>query len=66
MSYAAEESQLSLWALGSSPLILGVDLTSKVTNAYGASSGLHLADLSLLMNRQVIEVDQDSIDASRS
>ncbi len=65
MSYAAEESQLSLWALGSSPLILGVDLTSKVTNAYGASSGLHLADLSLLMNRQVIEVDQDSIDASR-
>jgi hypothetical protein len=65
MSYAAEESQLSLWALGSAPLILGSDLTSKVTNAYGSSSGLDPKDLSLLMNRQVIEVDQDSIDASR-
>ena len=65
MSYAAEESQLSLWALGSAPLILGSDLTSKVTNAYGSSSGLNPIDLSLLTNRQVIEVDQDSIDASR-
>jgi hypothetical protein len=65
MTFAAEESQLSLWALGSAPLILGSDLTSRVTNAYGTSSALKPADLSLLMNRQVIEVDRDSIDASR-
>ena len=65
MSFAAEESQLSLWALGSAPLILGSDLTNKVTNFYGSSSGLNPVDLRLLMNRQVIEVDQDSIDASR-
>lgn len=65
MSYVAEQSQLSLWALGSAPLILGSDLTSNVTNAYGSSSALNSTDLSLLMNRQVIEVDQDSIDASR-
>lgn len=60
------KSQLSLWSLGSAPLILGSDLTSKVTNAYDSSSGLNPVDLSLLLNRQVIEVDQDSIDASRS
>jgi len=65
MSFAGEQSQLSLWALGSSPLILGVDLTGKVTNAYGTSSSLHPADLGLLLNRQVIEVDQDAIDAAR-
>jgi hypothetical protein len=64
MSYAAEESQLSLWALGSAPLILGSDLTSRVTNTYGSSSGLNPIDFTLLTNRQVIEVDQDSIDAS--
>jgi hypothetical protein len=65
MSLAASESQLSLWSLGSAPLILGGDLTSAVTNAYGTSSGLTSTDLSLLTNRQVIGVDQDSIDASR-
>jgi len=65
MSYVAEQSQLSLWALGSAPLILGSDLTSRVTNAYGSSSALNPIDLSFLTNRQVIEVDQDSIDASR-
>jgi len=65
MTLAAQQSQLSLWALGSAPLILGSDLTSNVTNAYGTSRGLNPTDLSLLMNRQVIEVDQDSIDASR-
>ncbi len=65
MPYAAEQSQLSLWALGSAPLILGSDLTSKVTNHYGSSSALDPIDLGFLMNRQVIEVDQDSIDASR-
>ena len=65
MSVAAEQSQLSLWALGSAPLILGGDLTSAVTNAYGTSSGLDPTDLSMLTNRDVVEVDQDSIDASR-
>jgi Alpha galactosidase A/Alpha galactosidase C-terminal beta sandwich domain len=65
MTLAAQESQLSLWALGSAPLILGSDLTSKVTNVYGTSSNLHPVDLKLLTNRQVIKVDQDAIDASR-
>jgi hypothetical protein len=65
MSLAASESQLSLWALGSAPLILGIDLTKSVTNAFGTSAGLTRRDLSLLTNRRVIEVDQDSIDASR-
>jgi hypothetical protein len=65
MSLAASESQLSLWSLGSAPLILGSDLTSSVTNAYGTSASLSARDLSLLTNRQVINVDQDAIDASR-
>jgi hypothetical protein len=65
MTLAASETQLSLWSLGSSPLILGDDLTSAVTNAYGTSSGLDPTDFSLLTNPQVIEVDQDAIDASR-
>jgi Alpha galactosidase A/Alpha galactosidase C-terminal beta sandwich domain len=65
MSLAAEQSQLSLWALGSAPLILGSDLTSAVTNAYGTSSGLDTTDLGMLTNGNIIEVDQDSIDASR-
>jgi Alpha galactosidase A/Alpha galactosidase C-terminal beta sandwich domain len=65
MTLAASESQLSLWSLGSAPLILGGDLTSAVTNAYGSSAGLTRRDFSLLTNRQVIEVDQDAIDASR-
>jgi hypothetical protein len=65
MTLAASESQLSLWSLGSAPLILGGDLTHAVTNAYGTSAGLTRRDLQLLTNRQVIEVDQDAIDASR-
>jgi len=65
MSLAASESQLSLWSLGSAPLVLGSDLTSAVTNAYGTSAGLTPTDLKLLTNAQVIKVDQDSIDASR-
>jgi hypothetical protein len=65
MSLAASESQLSLWSLGSAPLILGSDLSSSVTNAYGTSAALTPTDLSLLTNRSVIGVDQDSIDASR-
>jgi Alpha galactosidase A/Alpha galactosidase C-terminal beta sandwich domain len=65
MSLAASESQLSLWALGSSPLILGSDLTTAVTNAYGTSAGITARDFKLLTNQQVIRVDQDAIDASR-
>jgi hypothetical protein len=65
MSLAASESQLSLWSLGSAPLILGGDLTSAVTNAYGTRASLTRRDLALLENRQVIEVDKDAIDASR-
>jgi len=65
MSLAASQSQLSLWALGSAPFILGSDLTSSVTNAFGTSAGLTSRDLRLLTNRQVIDVDKDSIDASR-
>jgi alpha-galactosidase len=45
-----EESQLSLWSLASSPLILGTDLTN-----------LNSTDLSLLLNTSVIAVDQDAI-----
>jgi hypothetical protein len=48
------ETQLSLWALASSPLILGTDLTN-----------LDRDDLKLLKNRDVLAVDQDAIDASR-
>jgi hypothetical protein len=47
-------TQMSLWALGASPFILGVDLTN-----------LDPYDLSLLKNTDVIAVDQDSIGASR-
>jgi hypothetical protein len=65
MSLAASESQLSLWSLGSAPLILGSDLTTKVTNAYGTSAGITRRDFSLLTNRQMLEVDRDAIDASR-
>jgi hypothetical protein len=48
------KTQLSLWALASSPLILGTDLTN-----------LDPTDLGLLKNTAVIGVDQDAIDASR-
>ncbi len=63
MSLAASETQLSLWSLGSAPLILGGDLTNSVSNAYGTSAGLDPTDLSLLTNTKVIGVDQDAIDA---
>lgn len=65
MSVAAEQSQLSLWALGSAPLILGVNLSGNVTNAFGSSGGLTPAGLKMLENRAVIAVDQDAIDAKR-
>ncbi|HUN38248.1 MAG TPA: NEW3 domain-containing protein [Trebonia sp.] len=54
LTYDERQTQLSLWSLASAPLILGTDLTS-----------LSRADLGLLLNRSVIAVDQDGIDASR-
>ena len=48
------QSQLSLWALASAPLILGVDLTH-----------LDQQDLQYLMNTAVLAVDQDSVAAKR-
>ena len=52
---AERQSQISLWALGASPLILGVDLTQ-----------LDPADLQkYLKNSAVLAVDQDSIAAKR-
>ena len=48
------QTQLSLWALGSAPLILGADLTH-----------LDPLDRSYLLNRAVIAVDQDGLDARR-
>jgi hypothetical protein len=48
------KTQMSLWALAASPLILGTDLTN-----------LDPTDLELLKNRDVLRVDQDAIDASR-
>ncbi len=51
---AERQTQMSLWSLAASPLILGTDLTH-----------LDPLDLSYLTNRDVRSVDQDSIDASR-
>ena len=51
---AEAQSQLSLWAMAASPLILGVDLTH-----------LNATELGYLKNTAVIGVDQDGIDASR-
>ena len=48
------KTQMSLWALASSPFILGTDLTN-----------LDPADLALLKNTDVLGVDQDAIDATR-
>src|SRR5579872_23588 len=49
------QTQLSLWALGASPLILGIDLTH-----------LDATDLQkYLKNSEVLAVDQDSIAAKR-
>ncbi len=47
-------TQLSLWSLAASPLVLGTDLTH-----------LDPADLALLKNHDVLAVDQDGIDARR-
>ena len=54
LTSAERQAQLSLWALGASPLILGIDLTH-----------LDRAGLKLLKNTAVLAVDQDSIAAKR-
>ncbi|HXW81527.1 MAG TPA: glycoside hydrolase family 27 protein [Acidimicrobiales bacterium] len=54
LSLPERQTQLSLWALASSPLILGTDLTH-----------LGPTDLALLEDTAVIAVDQDGVDASR-
>lgn len=51
---AEQQTQLSLWAMGASPLILGIDLTH-----------LNKLDLQYLQNTDVIAVDQDAIAAKR-
>ncbi|MGD0557668.1 MAG: CBM35 domain-containing protein [Streptosporangiaceae bacterium] len=51
---AEAQSQLSLWAMAASPLLLGIDLTN-----------LNSTELGYLKNAAVIAVDQDGIDASR-
>jgi alpha-galactosidase len=51
---AEAQSQLSLWAMAASPLILGADLTN-----------LDSAELGYLKNTAVIALDQDGIDAGR-
>ena len=48
------KTQMSLWSLAASPLVLGTDLTH-----------LDRADLTLLKNTDVLAVDQDGIDAKR-
>jgi alpha-galactosidase len=51
---AEAQSQLSLWAMGAAPLLLGVDLTN-----------LNSTELGYLENSAVIAVDQDGIDGTR-
>lgn len=51
---AERQTQMSLWSMAASPLILGTDLTH-----------LDATDLGYLKNRDVLSVDQDAIDASR-
>jgi hypothetical protein len=58
LTLPGRESVLALWSLASSPIILGSDLTT-------LNSTQNPVDYALLKNRQVLEVDQDSIDASR-
>jgi len=53
LTVQARQTVLSLWALASSPQILGTNLTQ-----------LCPADVRLLMNRAVLSVEQDGIDAS--
>lgn len=54
LSPVERQTQMSLWALGASPFLLGVDLTH-----------LDRMDLQYLKNTDVLAVDQDSIAARR-
>ncbi|MFC1435456.1 NEW3 domain-containing protein [Streptacidiphilus sp. N1-3] len=54
LSYDERKTQMSLWSLAASPLIIGTDLTH-----------LDPTDLGLLKNTDVLAVDQDGIDAHR-
>lgn len=54
LSPVERQTQMSLWALGAAPMILGVDLTH-----------LNQLDLKYLKNTAVLAVDQDSIAAKR-
>jgi hypothetical protein len=58
LSLAGRESVLAQWSLASSPLILGSDLTT-------INPTQNPVDYALLHNREVLEVDQDAIDAKR-
>jgi len=54
LSVEEQRAQLTLWAMGASPLFLGTDLTRQSA-----------ADLALLKNKDVIAVDQDGVAAAR-
>lgn len=54
ITLAERKTQMSLWALGASPFILGVDLTH-----------LDPQDMTFLKNTAVLAVDQDAIAAKR-
>ena len=58
LSLDGRETQLALWSLASSPIILGSDLTT-------LNPTQNPVDYALLKNKEVLKVDQDSIDASR-
>ena len=58
LSLDGRETVLALWSLASSPIILGSDLTT-------INPTQNPVDYALLHNKQVLEVDQDAIDASR-
>ena len=53
LTFSERQTVLSLWALAASPQILGTNLTQ-----------LCRTDMRLLMNRSVLSVEQDGIDAS--
>lgn len=53
LTLVERQTQLSLWSLAASPLILGTNLTR-----------LCRPDLKLLFNRAVLSVDQDGLDSS--
>ena len=58
LTLSGRESMLALYSLASSPLILGSDLTT-------VNPSQNPVDYALLTNKQVLDIDQDSIDARR-